>query len=149
MRIAIGADHAGYPLKAALIERVRQTGHTVEEFPAFTLEEIDFPDVVLPVCGAIREGRADRAILVCGTGIGACMAANKVDGIRAALCHDVHSAHQAVEHDDANVMCLGAKIVGEWLAVDLVDAFLAARFGGEDHFRRRIQKMAEIERMEF
>lgn len=149
MKIAIGADHAGFPLKQALIDAVRRTGHQAEEFPAFELEEIDFPDVVLPVCLAIRDGRADRALLVCGTGIGACMAANKVDGIRAALCHDVHSAHQSVEHDDANVMCLGAKIVGEWLAVDLVEAFLAARFGGEDHFQRRIEKMTEIERMNF
>jgi ribose 5-phosphate isomerase B len=146
MRIAVGADHAGFPLKAPVLEALRSWGHEAEDLGTHSTEPVDFPDVVLPVCTAVLEGRAERGILVCGTGIGACMAANKVAGIRAALCHDIHSAHQSVEHDDANVMCVGAKIAGEWLALDLIHAFIDARFGGEEHFQRRIEKIAEIER---
>lgn len=146
MRIAVGADHAGFALKQPLIDGLRQHGHEMFDLGTHSTDPVDFPDVVLPVCSAVLEGSAERGILVCGTGIGACMAANKIAGIRAALCHDIHSAHQAVEHDDANVMCIGAKIVGEWLALDLVAAFVGARFGGEEHFRRRIAKMAEFER---
>lgn len=145
MRVAVAADHAGFSLKAPVLEQLSAWGHEIEDFGTHSTEAVDFPDVVLPVCRAILEGRSDRGILLCGTGIGACMAANKVAGIRAALCHDVHSAHQSVEHDDANVMCLGAKIVGEWLALDLIRAFLEARFADEEHFRRRIEKMAAIE----
>jgi ribose 5-phosphate isomerase B len=145
MRIAAGADHAGFALKPPVIEALRRHGHNVLDLGTHSTDPVDFPDIVLPVCNAVLEGNAERGILICGTGIGACMAANKIAGIRAALCHDVYSAHQAVEHDDANVMCIGAKIVGEWLAVDLVAAFVDARFGGEEHFRRRIAKMTEFE----
>jgi ribose 5-phosphate isomerase B len=145
MRIAAGADHAGFSLKGPVIDALRSWGHEVEDLGTHSTEPVDFPDIVLPVCDAVVAGWAERGILVCGSGIGACMAANKVAGIRAALIHDIYSAHQAVEHDDANVMCLGAKIVGEWLALDLVRAFLNARFGGEEHFRRRIAKMAQLE----
>ena len=145
MRVAVGADHAGFPLKAPVIEALRSWEHEAEDLGTHSTDPVDFPDVVLPVCTALLAGRAERGILVCGTGIGACMAANKIAGIRAALCHDVHSAHQSVEHDDANVMCIGAKIVGEWLALDLIKAYMDARFGGEEHFRRRIAKMGEFE----
>jgi ribose 5-phosphate isomerase B len=117
----------------------------VEDAGAHTPEEVDFPDIARAVCTAVTAGRAERGILVCGTGIGASIAANKLAGIRAALCHDVHSAHQSVEHDDANVMCLGAQIVGEWLAVDLLKTYLDARFAGEEHFARRLRKIAELE----
>ncbi len=146
MKIAIGGDHAGFSLKGPLKEALEAWGYEVEDFGSHTPERVDFPDIAQAVCGAVREGRAERGVMVCGTGIGACMAANKMAGIRAAVCHDVHSAHQSVEHDDANVICLGAKIVGEWLALDLLKTFLEARFGGEEHFRRRIEKMSEMER---
>lgn len=145
MRVAVAADHAGYALKQPVIDALRFQGHEVTDFGTDSPAPVDFPDVVLPVCRAVLNGEAERGILLCGTGIGACMAANKVAGIRAALCHDTHSAHQSVEHDDANVMCLGAKIAGEWLALDLIRAFLEARFGGEEHFQRRIDKMSAIE----
>lgn len=146
MRIALAADHAGFSLKQPVAAALHHWGFEVADHGTHNAEPVDFPDIVLPVCRDVLEGRAERGILLCGSGIGACMAANKVGGIRAALCHDVYSAHQAVEHDDANVMCLGAQIVGEWLALDLIRAFLDARFGGEAHFRRRIAKMTEIER---
>ena len=130
------------PLKDALMA----WGYEVEDLGSHTPDPVDFPDIARAVCGAVQQGQAERGVLVCGTGIGACMAANKLAGIRAALCHDVHSAHQSVEHDDANVLCLGAKIVGEWLALDLLKTFLEARFSDEEHFRRRIQKLSEMER---
>jgi ribose 5-phosphate isomerase B len=146
MRIAVGADHAGYSLKGDVVEALSRWGYGVEDMGTQSPEPVDFPDIVLPVCEAVVEGRVDRGILVCGTGIGACMAANKVPGIRAALCHDVYSAHQSVEHDDANVMCIGGRIVGDWLAMDLIQAFLDARFLDHEHFRRRVAKMAEFDR---
>jgi ribose 5-phosphate isomerase B len=145
MRIALAADHAGYPLKAPVADALLAWGHDVVDHGTHTGQPVDFPDIVLPVCRDVSEGVAERGLLLCGTGIGACMAANKVPGIRAALCHDIHSAHQSVEHDDANVMCLGAKIVGEWLALDLIRVFLDARFAGEEHYQRRIAKLAAIE----
>jgi ribose 5-phosphate isomerase B len=146
MRLAVGGDHAGFSLKGSLIAAMTEWGHEVEDLGSYTPEPVDFPDIARSVCGAVTEGRAERGVLVCGTGIGACIAANKIPGIRAALCHDVHSAHQSVEHDDANVICLGAQIVGEWLALDLLRTYLDARFGGEEHFRRRIAKLADLER---
>ena len=146
MKIAIGGDHAGFALKGPLVRALEGWGYEVEDFGSHTPDPVDFPDIAQAVCGAVQQGRAERGVLVCGTGIGACMAANKLAGIRAALCHEVHSAHQSVEHDDANVLCLGAKIVGEWLALDLLKTFLDARFSDEEHFRRRIQKMSELER---
>jgi ribose 5-phosphate isomerase B len=145
MRIAVGSDHAGFTLKPVIVGALQDRGHTVIELPSFTDDPVDFPDVVVPVCEAVLNNDVDRGVLVCGTGIGACMAANKIAGIRAALCHDVHSAHQSVEHDNANVLCLGAKIIGEWLAVDLLAAFVDARFSDQDHFRRRIAKMDALE----
>jgi ribose 5-phosphate isomerase B len=147
MRLAVGGDHAGFPLKGPLIDALRDWGHAVEDLGAFSTDPVDFPDIALDVCTAVREGRADRGILVCGSGIGASMAANKLPGIRAALCHDVYSAHQSVEHDDANVLCLGAQIVGQWLAFDLVKTFLNATFSDTENFRRRVQKMTAFEQM--
>lgn len=146
MRLAIGGDHAGFALKANLVETLRAAGHAVTDFGAYTPEPVDFPDIVQPVCAAVRTGSAERGLLVCGTGIGACIAANKLPGIRAALAHDAYSAHQCVEHDDANVLCLGAQIVGEPLARDLAGIYLAARFSGEAQFRRRLAKLAALER---
>ena len=147
MRLAVGADHAGFAMKGPIIEALREWGHSVDDLGTHSPEPVDFPDIARAVCAEVQAGRADRAILVCGTGVGACIAANKLPGIRAALCHDVHSAHQSVEHDDVNVLCLGAQIVGQWLALDLLRAFLDARFCNEEHFRRRVEKLAEMDRM--
>lgn len=146
MRLVVGGDHAGFPLKGILVAALQEWGHTVEDLGTHSAAPVDFPDIVRPVCAAVREGKAERGILVCGTGIGACIAANKVPAIRAALCHDVYSAHQCVEHDDANVLCLGAQIVGDRLALDLLGTYLAAKFGSEEEFRRRLEKVAEMER---
>ncbi|HET7054831.1 MAG TPA: ribose 5-phosphate isomerase B [Thermomicrobiales bacterium] len=146
MRLAIGGDHAGFPLKRPVIDALRQWGHEVVDLGTHSTEPVDFPDITQAVCAQLIDGQADRAILVCGTGVGACIAANKIPGIRAALCHDVYSAHQSVEHDDVNVLCLGAQIVGLPLALDLIRTFLDARFSDEEHFRRRVRKLAELER---
>jgi ribose 5-phosphate isomerase B len=146
MRIVIGSDHAGFMLKAEVVAHVRALGHTVDDVGSFTADPVDFPDIARTLTDAIRAGRADRGLMVCGTGVGASIAANKVPGIRAAVCHDVHSAHQAVEHDDVNVMCIGAQIVGPWLARDLISAYLAAEFSTEEEFRRRVEKLHEMDR---
>jgi ribose 5-phosphate isomerase B len=145
MKIAIGGDHAGFPLKGPVVEALKSRGHEVTDFGTHSAEPVDFPDVAQKVCDAVRQGQAERAIMVCGTGVGACIAANKIPGVRAALCHDVYSAHQCVEHDDVNVMCLGAQIVGDKLAMELIDAFLKAEFSTEEHFRRRVRKLHEME----
>jgi len=142
MRLAIGGDHAGFPLKGPIIDVLRDWGHEVVDLGTHSTESVDFPDITRAVCAKVLDGDADRAILVCGTGVGACIAANKIDGIRAALCHDVYSAHQSVEHDDVNVMCIGAQIVGPWLAKDLIAAYLGATFSTSEEFRRRVAKLA-------
>ena len=146
MKIAIGGDAAGYPLKGPIVATLERWGHEVTDFGAHAGESPDFPDVAQVVCDAVRKGEAERAIMVCGTGVGACIAANKIPGVRAALCHDVYSAHQCVEHDDVNVMCIGAQIVGSTLAVELIKTFLGAEFSTEEHFRRRVRKLHEMER---
>jgi len=146
MRLVVGGDHAGYALKGTVVAALRAWGHAVEDVGPHSPDPVDFPDVARALCAVLLAGRADRGILVCGTGVGACIAANKIPGIRAALCHDAHSAHQSVEHDDVNVACLGAQIVGPWLALDLLQTYLAAHFSGEEHFRRRLAKIADLER---
>ena len=146
MRIIIGADHAGYPLKGTVVHALREWGHEVEDVGTHSTEPIDFPVVARRVCDPVRAGDFDRGVMVCGTGIGACIAANKLPGIRAALCHDVYSAHQSVEHDDANVICLGAQIVGDRLALDLLKAYLAAEMSPAEHFQRRVHMIADLER---
>jgi ribose 5-phosphate isomerase B len=145
MRIAVGADHAGFPLKESVIQVVKAAGHDVLDLGAFDAEPSDYPDFALAVGRAIQEGRAARGILLCGSGVGASIAANKLRGIRAGLCHDVYSAHQCVEHDDANILCLGPRIVGPALMAELVVAFLAAQFTGEARHRRRLGKIAAME----
>ena len=145
MRIVIGSDHAGFPMKATILEHVRSLGHEVEDVGSYDPNPVDFPDIARKVTNRITSGDADRGLLVCGTGVGASIAANKVKGIRAAVCHDVHSAHQSVEHDDVNVMCIGAQIVGPWLATDLVDSYLRAEFSTDEDFRRRVRKLAEMD----
>lgn len=145
MRIVVGSDHAGFPLKAAVLDHLRKQGHEVEDVGSFDEKPVDFPDVAKQVTGAVTDGSAERGLMVCGTGVGAAIAANKVRGIRAAVCHDVHSAHQSVEHDDVNIMCIGAQIVGPWLAFDLIDAFLAAEFSTDEDFRRRVEKLHQMD----
>lgn len=145
MLIVIGSDHAGWPMKAGLAVHIEALGHSVTDVGSFDANPVDFPDIARALTARVLSGEADRGLMVCGTGVGACIAANKVAGIRAAVCHDVHSAHQAVEHDDVNVMCVGAQIVGAWLARDLVEAFLSARFSTEEEFRRRVEKLRAME----
>ncbi|MDZ5698718.1 ribose 5-phosphate isomerase B [Chelativorans sp. M5D2P16] len=145
MRIVIGSDHAGFPLKETVVDFVRSLGHEVEDVGSFDDKPVDFPDIARAVTGRIASGSAERGLLVCGTGVGAAIAANKVKDIRAAVCHDVHSAHQCVEHDNVNVMCIGAQIVGPWLAKDLIAAYLAAEFSTDEEFRRRVEKLAEMD----
>lgn len=146
MRIVIGSDHAGWSLKATVIHHLQSRGHDVIDVGAFNDSPVDFPDIARMLTAEILAGRAARGIMVCGTGVGASIAANKIRGIRAAVCHDVHSAHQSVEHDDVNVMCIGAQIVGAWLATDLIDAFVSAEFSTDEDFRRRVRKLNELEK---
>jgi ribose 5-phosphate isomerase B len=146
LRIVIGSDHAGFSLKPGILDYLRAKGHVVSDVGCFDEGPVDFPDIALLVAQAILAGQAERGLMICGTGVGAAIAANKIKGIRAAVCHDIYSAHQAVEHDDVNVMCIGAKIVGAWLAPDLIDAYLRASFSLDEEFRRRVAKLAEIEK---
>lgn len=145
MKIVIGGDHAGFPLKKELADFLRSEGHQVDDVGTHSPDPVDFPDIARALCAKVVAGEADRGLMVCGTGVGAAIAANKIRGVRAAVCHDVHSAHQAVEHDDVNVMCMGAQIVGSWLARDLVEAFLAARFDDHPDFVRRVEKLGQLE----
>ncbi len=145
MKLAVGGDHAGFPLKGPVIAFLRAQGHAVEDFGTHSPEPVDFPDIARLVCRAVRSSKAQRGILVCGTGVGACIAANKIPGIRAALCHDTYTAHQAVEHDDVNVLCIGAWIVGIRVAEEVLQAFLAAEFSTAEEFRRRVRKLAILE----
>jgi ribose 5-phosphate isomerase B len=145
MRLAIGGDHAGFPLKGPVIDFLRAEGHEVQDFGTHSNEPVDFPDIARLVCGAVRSGDAERGIMVCGTGVGAAIAANKMHGIRAALCHDTCSAHQCVEHDDVNVLGVGAWIVGIRAVEEILRAFLAAEFSTSEEFRRRVRKLAEME----
>jgi ribose 5-phosphate isomerase B len=145
MRLVIGGDHAGFPLKGPVKEFLLAQGHDVEDVGTHSAEPVDFPDIARLVCERVKSGSAERAIMVCGTGVGACIAANKVPGIRAALCHDTFSAHQCVEHDDVNVLCIGAWIVGIRSAEEILRAFLAAEFSTSEEFRRRVHKLALLE----
>jgi ribose 5-phosphate isomerase B len=147
MRLAIGADHAGFPMKGPVLQLLQSWGHTVKDCGTYTPEAVDFPDIARRVCDEVLAGRAQRAILVCGTGVGASIAANKIRNIRAALCHDTYCAHQGVEHDDVNVLCMGAWIVGIRVAEEILAAFLNAKFLSADaDFRRRVRKLEEMEK---
>ena len=146
MKIAIGGDHAGFPMKGPLADMLRAAGYSVTDYGSYTPDPVDFPDIAQAVCNAVRTGSAERGIMVCGTGVGACIAANKIPGIRAAVCHDTYSAHQCVEHDDVNVLCLGAQIVGESLAKEIACIFLTAQFSTQADFRRRVAKLSELEK---
>src|SRR5919205_843282 len=150
MRISIGADHAGFEMKKMLIEFIEKLGHTVHDVGTFEPGKADdYPDFARLVALDIRSGKAERGILVCGSGVGVSVAANKFKGIRAGLCHDHYSAHQGVEHDDMNVLVLGARIIGPMMARDSTEAFLNAKFSGEDRHVRRLNKVKKIESDEF
>lgn len=146
MVIAIGADHGGYRLKKKLSDYLLLLGHNIQDEGTWSEDAVDYPDFARAVSRALLEGRAERAILICGSGVGASVAANKFTGIRAGLCHDTFSAHQGVEDDDMNVLCLGARVVGPELAKEIVRAFLDAEFSGAERHVRRIGKIAEIEK---
>jgi RpiB/LacA/LacB family sugar-phosphate isomerase len=145
MRIVVGADHAGYILKQEVGEALRQAGHDVLDVGTNSTAPVDYPDSAEAVARAVTSGQAERGVLICGSGVGASVAANKVPGIRAAVCHDTYSAHQGVEHDDMNVLVLGGRIVGPALALELVRAFVAARFSGEERHVRRLGKVKALE----
>src|SRR5215470_7791468 len=146
MRLVVGADHAGFDLKQEIAEMLRRAGHEVLDVGAFSSREPDdYPDFAEAVGLAVVEGKAERAVLICGSGVGASVAACKIPGVRAAVCHDAYSAHQGVEHDDMNVLVLGGRIVGPALARELVEAYVAARFSGEERHLRRLGKVKAIE----
>jgi ribose 5-phosphate isomerase B len=146
MRVALAADHAGYALKQHLVEVVRALGHEVTDLGTDSDAPVDYPDFAEKLGMVVREGRVDRGVLLCGSGVGASVAANKIPGIRAAVCHDSYSAHQGVEHDDMNVLVLGARIIGPALADDLVKAYLGARYTHEERHVRRLAKVKALER---
>lgn len=146
MKVAIAADHGGFPLKGPLVDVLQGSGHEVLDLGTHSPEPVDYPDYARALGRAILDGRAERGVLICGSGAGAAIAANKMRGIRAGLAHDTYTAHQMVEHDDANVCCLGARVVGAELAAEIVRAFLPARFSGEERHRRRLRKIAAIEK---
>jgi ribose 5-phosphate isomerase B len=146
MKIAVGGDHAGFPLKETIVNALKSMGHEVTDYGSYDSTPVDFPDITKTVCNAVLSGQAVRAIMVCGTGVGACIAANKIPGIRASVCHDIYSSHQCVEHDDVNVMCVGAQIVGPVIVVELLESYLKAEFSTEEEFRRRVEKLNEMER---
>jgi len=148
MRIAVGADHAGYPLKVEVARFLEEEGHEVTDLGTHSTDPVDFPEYAKRVGQAVQLGKADRGVLVCGSGVGACVAANKLRGIRAALCHDTYTAHQGVEHDDVNVLCLGGRVVGSALAYDILRSWLTARYLGTGRHKRRVDQILEIERSE-
>lgn len=149
MRIAIGADHGGYPLNERVIKELTAAGHDIVDFGTHDgSRPDDYPDYAEQVGEALQTGAAEIGIIICGSGVGASVAANKMRGVRAALCGDTYSAHQSREHDDCNILCLGARVVGSELAMEIVRAFVAARFTGEERHRRRLSKVKAIEERE-
>jgi ribose 5-phosphate isomerase B len=150
MRISIGADHAGFEMKQMLVDFIGKLGHTVHDVGTFEpAKPDDYPDYAVLVAEDLRSGNAERGLLVCGSGVGVSVAANKFKGVRAGLCHDHYSAHQGVEHDDMNVLVLGARIIGSMMAQDVTTAFLQAKFSGEERHVRRLNKIKGIEQNEF
>lgn len=146
MKIAIAADHGGFHLKTALVEYIKKLGHTVDDLGTYSKEPADYPDYARAVAQAVVDKKAERGILICGSGVGAGVAANKFPGIRAAVCHDTFSAHQGVEDDDMNVLCLGARVVGPELAKEIVRVYLSASFSGAERHVRRLAKVDAIEK---
>ncbi len=148
MIVAVAADHAGFPLKEMVLATVKAAGHEVLDLGVFDTQPVDYPDYAEKVARAIQEKKAERGILLCGSGVGACIAANKFKGVYAGVCHDTYSAHQGVEHDDMNVICLGARIIGPELVREIVSAFLKADFSTEERHVRRVNKVRAFERQQ-
>jgi RpiB/LacA/LacB family sugar-phosphate isomerase len=145
MKLAIGSDHAGFELKVSLTSFLKASGHNVLDLGTYSTDPVDYPEFALAVGKAVLDGRAERGLLICGSGVGASVAANKIVGIRAGQCHDTYSAHQGVEHDDMNILVLGARVVGPALAQELVSAYLKATFTHEERHVRRLSKVHAIE----
>ncbi|OGC90477.1 MAG: ribose 5-phosphate isomerase B [candidate division Zixibacteria bacterium RBG_16_53_22] len=145
MKVAMTSDHAGYQLKQAIVSAIESDGHELIDLGTNSEEPVDYPDFALRIALVIAGGDADRGIFICGSGVGGNVAVNKVPGIRAGLCHDTYSAHQGVEHDNMNILCLGSRVVGKELAIELCRAFLNAEFSNEDRHIRRLEKIEEIE----
>lgn len=145
MKIACGFDHAGFTLKPAIMQAVVDAGHEPIDLGTHSAEPVDYPDVAIKLGRTVNSGVAERGILVCGSGAGVSVAASKIKGIRAATLHDEYSAHQAVEHDDVNVLCLGSRVIGEQLAIEIVQKFLASKFNGEERHMRRLVKVNQID----
>ncbi len=145
MRIAVATDHGGFPLKQTVLDAIAALGHEPLDLGAYDATSTDFPDITEPLGRALQAGQADRGILLCGSGVGVCIAANKMRGIRACVCHDSYSAHQGVEHDGMNVLCLGGRIIGPALAGELIAAFLGAEMQREERFMRRLSKLDALE----
>jgi ribose 5-phosphate isomerase B len=146
MKIALACDHGGYPLKMMVKESITAAGHSVIDLGTNSQKSVDYPDFAEKLGKAIVNGDAERGVLICGSGVGASIAANKMKGVYAAVCHDTYSAHQGVEHDRMNVLCLGARVIGNELAKELVDAFLKAQFSNEERHVRRVNKVYAIEK---
>ncbi len=146
MKIGIAGDHAGFSMKQILAEALREDGHEVVDLGAHDAAPSDYPDFALALGKVVTTGQVERGILVCGSGVGACIAANKIRGVRAGICHDTYSGHQGVEHDDMNVLCLGARVIGQAPALEIARAFLAAKFTNEERHARRVKKVLEIEK---
>lgn len=145
MKVAVGADHAGFDLKETVKAELARDGWQIIDLGTHSNDPVDYPDFAEAVGLALREGRAERGIVICGSGVGGSVAANRIPGVRAGLCHDTYSAHQGVEHDDMNVLVLGARVIGPELAAELVRAFVAARFSGDERHRRRLDKIRALE----
>lgn len=146
LKLAVGGDHAGFPLKVTVIRLLQSWGHNVKDCGSYNPEPVDFPQIARRLCEEVTSGRAKLGVMVCGTGVGACIAANKVRGIRAAVCHDTYSGHQCVEHDNVNVICLGAQIIGVSIAEEVLRAFLNAKFSTQEEFRRRVRMLEEMDK---
>lgn len=145
MKIVVGSDHAGFPLKQEITGLLRDLGHEVLDVGTHSTAPVDYPDSAEAVGRAVADGRAEKGVLICGSGVGASVAANKVKGVRAAICHDVYSAHQGVEHDDMNVLVLGGRIIGPSLAAELVRAYVGARYTAEERHARRLKKVIALD----
>ncbi len=146
MKVAVSADHAGFEMKAEIIGWMESKGHQVKDLGAYVLDpEDDYPDFAVAVARSLCSGETEKGVIICGSGVGACVTANKVRGIRACLCHDTYTARQGVEHDDMNVVCIGGRVIGIELAKAVLEAFLEARFIPEPRFQRRLDKLAQVE----
>lgn len=145
MKLAIGSDHCGFEMKQRMLPYLREKNEIID-FGCYTPEMVDFPDIAQKICNSILSGETERGIMFCSTGIGAAIACNKVKGIRAGVCHDVYSAHQSVEHDDIQVIAIGGEVIGYYTAREVIDAFLAATFSGDEEFKKRIEKIEAMEK---